>query len=222
MLGLGRFREEMMRSKILLALALGGVAPFACADMIQFDSVGLNQVESISGDGGSNFISAYTGELNFTDETTTTNYTTFCVDILDEIHSGSQWDSNLQLSNTLGNPAMDRAAAIISADFNSVHTNDEAAGLQLAVWDAIYDNGASFDADHGTFQAQNVSSSVLNYANQYYADRNGNGVALYFGTHTNQDGHVTGQAQMTPVPEPSTVAGILVGALALLRRRRSA
>lgn len=213
-----------MNTKFALICASIALIPLAKADIIHFDSVGLNNVESISSNGGATFGNFYVGQLNFTDVTTSSPITSYCVDTAHDISFGNQWNSQIVLSNTLGDASLDRAAAIISADFGSANTNDKAAGLQIAVWAAIYDNSGNLatDLSTGAFQAQGLSAGVLSAANTYYGDRNGSGIAKYFGFGHDENGAWTGgQAQMTPVPEPASLATLALGAVALLRRRRS-
>ena len=70
------------------------------------------------------------------------------------------------------------AGNIIAAGAGSVKTNDQAAGLQLAVWNVLYNGGDKLDLSHGAFRAT-ASASALGYAEQFFALRNKAGHSVY-------------------------------------------
>ena len=141
---------------------------------------------------------------------------TYCADALSRLNSASNSYNVSQLNLSL-NTNLGKAGTILANNQAGAITAAQQAGLQLAVWEAIYDGGATFDASNAGFKAQNVSSEILGFASQYYAtySTTPTNSVTYFGSTG-----AGGQSQMTAVPEPMTVAALGMGSLVLLRRRR--
>lgn len=148
------------------------------------------------------------------------NILTVCADLLHQIHNGDSW--NCDHFNTQGfGGGIELAGNIVAQKFAGVvnaatDQNAQACGLNLAVWDAIYDGGAVFDAANGNFLVTNASASALGYAAIYYTAISTSGNAIYM----QPDPLGAGQGQLT-VPEPTSIAALAIGALALRRRRRA-
>ena len=112
-----------------------------------------------------------------------------------------------------------RAGKIVATYFGQADSAAKAQGLQLAVWEALADNGATFKND-GKFKVDlgfgsaGEQGSALYYANQYYGATSGRAAWLKTSAHG-------GQSQMTPVPEPASLCALAIGGAALLRRRRA-
>lgn len=206
-----------MKSIILPTIILSGLTLAGSAQALDLTFTGLSlpdaKTASISVNGGA-FSSVYAGQLNFSSANGTLS--SYCADALSPLNSAKNpyavSSLNLDIQTNLG-----KAGTIISNSQASALTAAQQAGLQLAVWEAIYDGGTTFDANSACFRATNVSDEILGYASQYYGtycNTPSNGVT-YFAT--NQPG---GQSQLTAVPEPMTMTALGVGSLALLRRRR--
>lgn len=114
------------------------------------------------------------------------------------------------------NSGIGKAGHIVSTYFKDALTsNDKATGLQLAVWEAIYDDGATFNASAGKFELPSnsgVSAAALSYASLYYGATSG--VANRYSSSA-----CGSQAQFSPVPEPASMAAIGLGAIGVFRRR---
>lgn len=158
------------------------------------------------------------GKLKFSDYSTSTPYETVCADI-DASLDGHSHSYSVSTTNPLGSTALDAAGRIVGTYFASATTADQQAGLQVAVWDALYNGGGSLNLN-GHLKVTHMTSGATYWAGVYYAAVNGTqGAALYF--HTSDCG---GQSQLTAqaVPEPSALMGLGILALGLLRKYKKA
>ncbi|MBS1717333.1 MAG: PEP-CTERM sorting domain-containing protein [Armatimonadetes bacterium] len=187
----------------LSALSFGGTMTLL--------GTGLGQAVTIAGVQSGTF---FAGKLSF-NETSLGHIQSVCVDLEHVIHIGQSWPDQIIMDSSTLSAHLQDAAHIVAAGFNEANTNDKAAGLQLAVWEAVYDDGVSFNTGSGSFKVTNASSGVLSAASTYYAMKNGNGNAIYIQA---MDG--CGQSQMTAVPEPTSLLGIASVAIAAVRRKR--
>lgn len=200
------------------ALALITLSAASFAD-ITFVGMGpFFESATISGHRSGTFES---GLLHFSDPSNNlglgTNFNTICVDLDDTIGGGQQWPASLLHSNTLGD-GLQSAGNIISKYINTISTNDQASGLQLAAWEAVYDHGLLADFSHGNFIVDNADAGALQWAATYY----NNGVsdpgdAMYLRPQTGSGGQ--GQMTSAPVPEPASCAVLALGILAIRKRR---
>lgn len=102
-------------------------------------------------------------------------------------------------------------------------TNDEAAGLQVAVWEIAYDftgggNAPAPNLDGGTFQLKTtgaVRTHASNFLNMVAAESIGD----Y--RHYTNDSFQNFISGTEAVPEPATLLGLTVGAASLIARRRA-
>ncbi len=205
-----------MKLRFLTVLSLAAVAISGSAQAIDLTFSGMSlpdaQTASISVN-GSSFTSVYAGQLNFATGSSTLG--TYCADALSFLNGSSHTYSETNLALTSATN-LGIAGTILANSQGSALTAAQQAGLQLAIWEALYDGGSSFNAG-GNFSVSGASAETLGYASQYYSSYcvTPTNCVTYFGT--NQSG---GQSQMTAVPEPMTIAALGMGSLALLRRRR--
>ncbi len=145
--------------------------------------------------------------------------TSVCADIFSTLDGGSH-TYDLSLTPNDFSP-LGRAGKIVASYFNIATTAAQAQGLQLAVWESLYDNGSTFGSGAGRFQLSGdfgdvaQAGSAANFAKTYYEGAK-SGQAVFTRT-----GAAGGQSQLAPVPEPASLCALAIGGAALLRRRRA-
>lgn len=141
-----------------------------------------------------------------------------CVDLSHFNTSGSSYQVDVKPITDRGATAA-RAAWIFHTYGSTVDTKEKGAALQLAIWDVIYDGGNGLAA--GTVQSS-VTGSVLTHTNSYLAGSVGMDytAAYYFKAVTHGPNNDKNQDYMGLVPEPATMSALLLGSLAMLRRRK--
>jgi len=201
----------------------------ASAATLDFTGMGKNEIVTIAGERA---ITAYAGELDWNWLGTppagfSQSLYTYCVDVLN--NETDPQDVTVKSTDVLA--ATDTApgagakiAWLVNTYAATVHatgTNAQAAGLQLAIWETLYDSaGGTFDFGTGFFFVKQASMGAIDAANGYLTNlyaSNGTGHAIWLDS---PEGH--GQDQVT-VPEPSTLALLMLGAgLVFAFRRKSA
>ncbi|MBS1717980.1 MAG: PEP-CTERM sorting domain-containing protein [Armatimonadetes bacterium] len=184
----------------------------ALVTTMTFNGVDMGEVVGLSGHLNGQVWSA---SLDFFSSSIYGNINTFCVDLDHFISVGQSWDAYVVDSSTLSG-GYKSAANIVGNAFFQANTSDKACGLQLAVWEAVYDDGATLDLNNGNLIAGGESASALAWAQTYYAAyRTLDAHAIYFKPVADD-----GQGQMTAVPEPASMLGLGALALGIAKRRR--
>ena len=204
---------------IAAILSLATVVGTASADSLTYKGLDLKNADTatIRVDGGKSE-TVYAGKLEFQDGKNT--IITVCADATSALNSSAH-DYSVGTTNAFGKSGIDAAGRIVGTYFNSATTADQQAGLQLAVWSALYNGGSTFDASGKGFSVTGVSSDVLKDASYYYlaADLSAK-TAIYYSTPANCGGQ--SQLSVVPAPEPACMAAIVMGALGVAKRRRAA
>jgi hypothetical protein len=207
----------MLRKKSLGVLILVSTSVAAQASTMTFTGTDLGGNATI---GGTHFTGGvFAGLLDF-NETSLGNIKTFCVDLDHIISNGQVWADSVSGSSLNATNGLKLDGNLVAADYSKATTNDKAEALQLDIWEARYDggSGAGPDFSHGAFTVSGLSNSVLTAANTFWADVNKPGNATFI-----KEGNGYGQDQMfaSPVPEPSSIAALCIGGIAILRRRKA-
>lgn len=162
----------------------------------------------------------FAGKLKFNDSLNACgvgfNFLTVCADLQHTIGTGNQWNPTCTLTGSMSaNYAL--AGNIVDQYFNSAVLNPDCAGLQLAVWEAIYDGGV-FDLNNGNVQATG-SAGALAAAAFYYNNVSSTNSAMFIDDFNQVPGTFIGQGQLTPVPEPGSMVALACGAAIVILRR---
>ncbi len=108
-------------------------------------------------------------DLDNDSSTWTPDHTTnsYCVDLLQYTNNAQRYEVELQ--SAVGKGDNYRNAAWLMREYSStVSTAAEMAGLQVAIWEAVYDHG-SLSLDAGNFSVQSNTSGAYSNATTYLA-----------------------------------------------------
>ena len=204
-----------MRYALIAGLVACVTQSFASIS-IRFDNTGLGQgIDYVyNGNGRSNFA----GQLNFTNLTDSVAFTTYCVD-LDHLIGGGQ-TYTVNLVPTIGDATFSQAGSVYANNYAAVATNDAAAALQIAIWASRYGTDLATNSG-GTFQLE--SNWYTNHGSIIAAAQSMVALGVNNPLDANRlvpDPEGSGQAQLSPVPEPASLLAVGAGIAALARRRR--
>lgn len=222
-----------MRRLILVGVAAAfcATATEARAETLRYDGLGKADVVTVAGSVSGSF---YAGELNWTWLGATpvgfdTSFYSYCVDLLNDVVN----PQNVTIRSTTEMPTTApggaaKAAYLLNTFSQAIRTGGtavQAAALQVAIWEAIYD--PVLDLSNGNFQlitepwaisGQATALAIYNQASQYLQSlgtgQYANATAIWL------DAPVPGQDQITSVPEPAALLLLGIGALVAARFSR--
>jgi hypothetical protein len=219
------------KTPLLLLLLVVGVAPrTAHAASINFQSLGKAEVVTVA---GVRNVSAWAGELTWTwldgkPAGSENTFYSYCVDLL----NNETAVQNVSVISSAATDGAEKAAWLFNTYAPIVHagSGSMAAGLQLAIWEVLYDDGLSLTGGDkfwvvttGTYA---TSSNAIAAGTEYLTALAASGESYKMARATILDAQPgAGQDQIIrSVPEPGTLlllGGALLG-MALARGRSRA
>ena len=219
-----------MRLRYLLSAVLASLVP-SVAHASTMDFLGLGKAEVVTVAGVRN-VRAWAGEMRWEWVGTGDDFYSYCVDLLNN-ETDPQYDVTIRSTDSMVTDGMvttpyaaQKAAWLFNSYANAAHIADTgamAAGLQLAIWEVLFDDGRSllYDSTVGNrFYVTAASSAALAAGANYLAALNAWGTDYASARATWLDvPSGKGQDQIT-TPEPATLLLLGTGLAGLATRRR--
>lgn len=208
-----------MKKAIIIGLGLAACSLASASDLfISGFATGKFRFVFTSFDGTSPITNTQAGAMSATLDGIQ-SFDAYCVDSLHAPLIGSSYPVTATALPNAGLANSARLAYLYETFAPTVDNADKGAGLQLALWDVLVDNGDGLSA--GQFRASSVTTT-MNQAAAYLSSSVGHSGSATWYQGVPGANQPQGLIGANPVPEPASLATLSIAAVALLRRRRKA
>lgn len=201
-----------LSGSLLVGLSLLAAGP-ATAATITFEGFGYSRQVTYFHDSPPNE-TGFAGEMLLTIDGTP--YTGYCVDLDND--APNTWTASIEPVSVInGGNAI---AWLFDTFATTVNSDTKGAGLQVAIWEVLDDWGGTLDLSAGNFRL--ISPNAVKTQAQTYLSALPS--PAFLATYVPQSFIVFSsafdQAQHMITPEPASIVGLALAALALRRKRR--
>jgi hypothetical protein len=165
--------SQLIAALILFAHAMTAPQPA----LIRFQQTDIGRMVTICLD-GQKVETTFAGKMHFQDENS--GWDSVCADVRSPVTAGQFFQVH-PLSSAKYGGYVAKAGNIVAKYFNSAHTPDQCAGLQIAVWKTLEDGPDYPSFLSGKFQVH-AGAAAMMFAAQYYQAADEDGNALYLQT----------------------------------------
>lgn len=203
----------MKRTNVVLTVAVVAVlllSVSAQATWMTYNGTALKRAVTIHHPDLSSGKRVYAGQLKI--DYNGTSYVTYCVEVLQDIKSYEGSDDAI---TGLNNGEI--VSWLYESYAPSVATDDEAAALQVAIWEVVNELNNPFNVQSGDFYLTNTRTEVITMANQILAD-----IELPTDFDPTKSLVTNASYQDVIIPEPATMLTLGLGSFIFLAGKRSA
>lgn len=230
------FRIKGLPGAVVLSFLAAG-ASATTVDLTYMGTTATNpktvKITNSPVDEAATHVYAYGFKMRTDDTDPLTEFLAWCLDIGSTLGTGSAYPyeiTNTPFSNSFGLNLLERGRvqAVFDANYGELDDTDgvQAAGFQVALWDALYDD--DWNATTGDFAVAATDGNVIAKANDYLGAAQNYGAGkrfnLSFLESVPGDSGSKKQNLVTATPVPLPAAGWLmiagIGGLTALRRRK--
>lgn len=203
-----------MKRFVLVLFASLVLPSVASADSFSATFAGTGRGAGVSGMVNGSAFSVWAGEIKWTSDSFLDDFTSFCVQLDSHLNSTQVFEAPADL----GHISAYKEGQIAFLVGNAVSSNWMAAGLQLAIWNVIYDDDFTVSAGLFTSSTAGAADSANTFLGVLADEKLPFGNAIFLDSI--RQGDRNGQDQVTSVPEPATLVLLGTGIVAMAGRRR--